>query len=72
MIRKLLTGLAVVSFATTPIIAQAAPRDAAPVAESEEFGAAGSWPVVVAILALIAGSIIILLDDDDNDLPTSP
>ena len=68
------TAAILASAAMTPIGAQAAERQASPLAESEQLG--GSEPIsIIAIVVGLAAAIavaIVVLDDDDDEEPASP
>jgi hypothetical protein len=71
MLRKLLVAASLVSMIAAPVAAQAAPRQASPVAAKEDIAGVGTVGIVIGLAVAVAFALIIS-DDNKNDKPASP
>ena len=70
---RLLTAIAMASFVTAPIAAQASdnsPVRTASKADGEDIAGVGTWGIVLAAVILIG--VIVLIADDGHNHPASP
>jgi hypothetical protein len=84
MVGKFLAGLAGLSLATTPALAQSQAQglslQQAPVAQraeaptDDESNLAGGWLPIILVVAIVAGGILLAAGvfDDDHGRPSSP